>query len=88
MMQQAQHIILVFGDDIEKYFRHERRARIPPFSATTINRDKVIQEALSMVLIAALSCRTRDSTKDPKDTQDRPFLCRRLGTLGIYQLYE
>lgn len=68
MMQRAQHIILVFGNDIEKYFQRERRVRIPPFSITTTNWDKVIQKALSMVLIAAISCRTRDITKDPQDT--------------------
>ncbi|KFY43691.1 hypothetical protein V494_01849 [Pseudogymnoascus sp. VKM F-4513 (FW-928)] len=41
----------------------------------TTNWDKVIQKALSIVLVAALSCRTGDITKETLDIHDRPFLC-------------
>ena len=41
----------------------------------TTNWDKVIQKALSMLLIAALSCRGGDIMKTQSETQHRPFLC-------------
>jgi hypothetical protein len=41
----------------------------------TTNWDKTIQKALSILLIAALSCRNGDITKTQSETHDRPFLC-------------
>lgn len=41
----------------------------------TTNWDKTIQKALSMLLIAALSCRGGDIMKTQSETHDRPFLC-------------
>jgi hypothetical protein len=41
----------------------------------TTNWDKTIQKVLSMVLIAALSCRSGDIMKTQSETHPRPFLC-------------
>ncbi|KAK0125600.1 hypothetical protein ONS96_009435 [Cadophora gregata f. sp. sojae] len=41
----------------------------------TTNWDKTIQKALSMVLIAALSCRCGDIMKTQSETHELPFLC-------------
>jgi hypothetical protein len=41
----------------------------------TTNWDKTIQKVLSILLIAALSCRSGDIMKTQSETHDRPFLC-------------
>lgn len=41
----------------------------------TTNWDKVIQKALSLLLVGALSCRSGDIMKDQRDTHPLPFLC-------------
>ncbi|KAL2075417.1 hypothetical protein VTL71DRAFT_360 [Oculimacula yallundae] len=45
------------------------------FDEGTTDWDKTIQKALSMVLIAALSCRCGDIMKTQSETHDLPFLC-------------
>jgi hypothetical protein len=45
------------------------------FEEGTGNWDKTIQKALSILLIAALSCRGGDIMKTQSETHDLPFLC-------------